>query len=379
MRKGEQLEHRKKCQAEDREQGDPRGAGQRVRCISGISSFSGLSGRGSEGEGSCQERQDLQLEGAFREDTSMRYGSSAGEKKQDEKPGRKKVVRNLSPLHLVVGLLVGASVILRASAAGIDPFYLTRIAAGKEAYQSARFQEAVEDFRIGCFGLLEQPSLLLECSARLALAQSAAGRIADADGTLRKMNELEGRFGAWSQVDLEPPARAEFSRLTKGKSGLAVLSASVASPPIEPMPRTVPVVVSQGPLPSPGRSQQPESGGVGAGRAPDVADARQLLSEKNYEGALSVSLAILERDPSSRDARKLALEAAALGRKYEFGVAQVTGLEPFRDGEVGATFYASVCLFETGSVDKARRLAEKSIPRLVPNAYVEYYKKRLLE
>jgi len=81
---------------------------------------------------------------------------------------------------------------------------------GRDSYRAARFQEAIEDFRIGCFGLLEQPPQLLECSARLALAQAAAGRAADVDVTLRKMNELEGRFGVWRQVELEPRPRVDL-------------------------------------------------------------------------------------------------------------------------------------------------------------------------
>jgi hypothetical protein len=60
------------------------------------------------------------------------------------------------------------------------------------------------------------------------------------------------------------------------------------------------------------------------------------------------------------------------------GARLVSKLEPFRDGEEGPMFYASVALFETGSVEKARRLVEKAMAKLASNPYVEYYGKKIL-
>jgi hypothetical protein len=136
-----------------------------------------------------------------------------------------------------LGFLLGVSCILPASEAGIHPFYVSRLTVGKEAYRAARFQEAVDDLRIGCFGLLEQPPILLECTARLALAQKAAGRAASVDETLRRFNEIESRFGAWKQVDLELPIRADFVKLVKERKGFDALAAAISVPAV-PSART---------------------------------------------------------------------------------------------------------------------------------------------
>lgn len=74
----------------------------------------------------------------------------------------------------------------------------------------------------------------------------------------------------------------------------------------------------------------------------------------------------------------MAMEAAVLGKNFETGVRQLPSLEPFKDGEEGSMFYGAVSLFETGSVGKARRLLERAFPKLVPNPYLDYYRKKIL-
>jgi tetratricopeptide (TPR) repeat protein len=313
-----------------------------------------------ESEGRRQERQDLKFERAPGQDTSVRYGQRADEYQQQKEAGRAKVSGKVSRMHLVFGLLLvalGVPCILRASEPGIDPFYLSRLTAGKEAYRAGRFQDAVDEFRIGCFGLLERPPALAECTARLALAQKGAGRITGVDETLRRLGEIESRFGVWKQVDLEAPLRGDFEKLVGEKKGLDVLAMTLAMKPV-PSPLATPVPIRA--------------------NVPTAADVRALLQEKSYDKALTASLAILDREPSNREVRKLVLESAVLGKSFELGAKQVSELEPFGDGDETTMFYASVSLFETGSVEKARRLLEKSIPKVVSNPYVEYYKKRIL-
>lgn len=384
---GEKLETREKREAEGRSHGGPCQGGQ-----AGL----GAAGRGrlEERESRRQESQDLKFEGASREDASVGNGRRGDEKQQKKEAGRAKV-SGKSRLHFVFGLLLGVSFILRASAAGIDPFYLARLAAGKEAYRAARFQEAVDELRIGCFGLLEQPPLLLECTARLALAQKAVGRTASVDETLRRFNEIESRFGVWKEVVLEPPLRADFVKLVKERKGFDSLFAAISAPSvpsapaapsaptatptpvITPIPTPTPVVTPKSTptpviTPKSNPMPQPEKG-------PTLADVQKLLQEKSFDQALAVSLAILDREPGSREIQKIVLETAVLSKNFETGAKQVPKLEPFWEGEVGPMFYASVALFETGSVEKARPLVRKAVAKLASSPYVEYYKKRILD
>ncbi len=79
--------------------------------------------------------------------------------------------RRLLFARVAAVFLVGVAV--RAQA---DDFTRARLATGIDAYASKRFAEASDQFRIACFGLLDQPVALTEGLVRLALAQDAAGR-----------------------------------------------------------------------------------------------------------------------------------------------------------------------------------------------------------
>jgi hypothetical protein len=371
VREGEKLKTREKRETDGRSHGGPYQGGQ-----AGL----GDPGRFEEREGRCQEGQNLELECSPGEDASVGNGRRGDEKQQKKEAGRAKV-SGKSRLHFGygfgfgLGFLFGVSFILRVSAAGIDPFTAARLTAGKEAYRAARFQEAVDELRIGCFGLLEQPPLLLECTARLALAQKAAGRAASVDETLRRFNEIESRFGVWKEVGLEPPLRADFVKLVKERKGFDGLFAAISAPAVPATPAvpsaptaTPTPVITPNPTPLP----QPKKG-------PTVADVQKLLQEKSFDQAHVASLAILDREPRSREIQKLVLETAVLSKNFEMGARQVSKLEPFRDGEEGPMFYASVALFETGSVEKARRLVEKALAKLASNPYVDYYKMKILD
>src|SRR5215813_15406480 len=90
-----------------------------------------------------------------------------------------------------------------------EDFYESRLKAGQEAYRQNRIPEAIDQFRISAFGFLNRPSLLSESLARLALAQDAAGRTADAEATLSRFLEVERRFSTYAQIKLEPGTRTE--------------------------------------------------------------------------------------------------------------------------------------------------------------------------
>ncbi len=125
---------------------------------------------------------------------------------------------------LLAGLAVAALIALAPHARG-DDFANARLAAGIDAYASKRFPEAADQFRIACFGLLEQPVVLTEGLARLALAQEAAGRKADATATLHRFLEIEKRFSGYARARLDGPTRAAFEALLKSHVSAEVLAA----------------------------------------------------------------------------------------------------------------------------------------------------------
>jgi len=105
---------------------------------------------------------------------------------------------------------------LMMTLAGVAPgedFYEARLRAGKDAFKQKRAIDAIDQFRIAAFGLLESPPLLSESLARLALAESAAGLSAEVTATLSRFLDVERRFGSYGKAQLEPEIRAEFQAL----------------------------------------------------------------------------------------------------------------------------------------------------------------------
>lgn len=92
-------------------------------------------------------------------------------------------------------------------------FYTDRLAAGKAAVQAQRFDDAANEFRIACFGFLDQPLLLSEGLVRLALAESEAKQLDELRQTLSRFLEVERRFPAYAKAALEPETRRDFEGL----------------------------------------------------------------------------------------------------------------------------------------------------------------------
>jgi hypothetical protein len=116
--------------------------------------------------------------------------------------------------HLLLGV---AGIISAVALAGNIDFYQQRLQAGIEAFRAKRLQEAVDELRIAAFGMLEQPTVLLDTLARLALAQQAVGRTADAELTLNRFIEVERKFNSWGKSRLEPELKTQFEALLAKK------------------------------------------------------------------------------------------------------------------------------------------------------------------
>jgi hypothetical protein len=131
-----------------------------------------------------------------------------------------------------------AGVVLAVAPASLlgDDFSLERLRAGEGAFKARRIPEAVDQLRIACFGLLDEPVLLSEGLARLAMAQEAAGRRGDVVATLNRFLEVERRFGVYARSHLDETARAQFQALllsrlpTEAVAAVPTLSSLVRRP-----------------------------------------------------------------------------------------------------------------------------------------------------
>jgi hypothetical protein len=133
-----------------------------------------------------------------------------------------KIPRRCAAFCAAFLLLAGAP-----AARAADDFGATRMSAGIDAYRVRRYPEASDQFRIACFALLDQPALLVEGLARLALAQEAEGRRTDAERTLARFLDVERRFGTYAKSRLDASTRAEFENLLRAR----VATESLASVP----------------------------------------------------------------------------------------------------------------------------------------------------
>ncbi|MBI2213551.1 MAG: hypothetical protein HYU52_07885 [Acidobacteria bacterium] len=112
----------------------------------------------------------------------------------------------------------GAAVLAATIIAGAIPafgadFYETQLRLGAESFRAGRFAEAVDYFRIANFGLLERPELLSEGLARLAMANSAAGRKDELDKTLTRFLAIERQYPSWASSAMPDEERAAFEKL----------------------------------------------------------------------------------------------------------------------------------------------------------------------
>ena len=229
---------------------------------------------------------------------------------------------------LQLPLLLSLVVALSLAAAPADDFYLLRLRIGEEAVRQGKPLEAVDDLRIACFGLLEQPVLLTEGIVHLALVQAKLGRTADADATLIRFAEVERKFAALKSADLDPATRKEFVALARARLSPEVVKAlGGLNPPAAAAPAEVPP-----PLP-----------------------------------------------PAGREELRAQLEKEVLGKQWKKAAAIVPKLEPFVDGEEVSSFYAAVSAFETGDREKAKVLVKPAARRVTKSPYVDYYLKKILE
>ncbi len=108
---------------------------------------------------------------------------------------------------------MGLAAVAAIAAAPTGDFNEARLQSGQSLYAEKRYLEAIDQFRVAAFGYLNEPGPLSNTLARLALAQTAAARPADADATIQRFLEVQRRFPAYPPPGLEGAAQADFRAL----------------------------------------------------------------------------------------------------------------------------------------------------------------------
>jgi tetratricopeptide (TPR) repeat protein len=290
-------------------------------------------------------------------------------------------------------LLATGGFCFRDSALLAEDFNEVRLQAGIDAYRQQRYLEAIDQFRVAAFGLLDQPAALSEALVRLSLAQAAAGKNEDVAQTLNRFLEVERRFGVYGKAKLDPGTRSDFRALLVRSVPAATLnaiptlsallqaedpkaadrqqrSAKTPSPEVIATANTQVTGVRTTPPPAPSAAAGSHSQNV-------LAESRRLVSAGKADEAQKALTEAIKTDPSNRDLRLALLEAACLSRAYAQGAAQLPAVMPFREGEAASMFYAAVVLYETGKQDEAREYMKNAAAK-VSGPLVDEYSKKIL-
>lgn len=107
----------------------------------------------------------------------------------------------------LVGLLASLGTL---PARGAHPFYERLLGDGIAALELGNAETARQDLEIAAFGFLDEPPLLARALVYLGLAQLELDQDEGVQKTLRRLVEIEERFGAYDAANLPAAVRADF-------------------------------------------------------------------------------------------------------------------------------------------------------------------------
>jgi tetratricopeptide (TPR) repeat protein len=323
------------------------------------------------------------------------------------------------PVALPAGFRLGAP-----TAEAAHPFYERRLTEGTLALEQERPQEAARLLEIAAFGLLDEPPRLSEALVRLALAQAEIGKPAAFRETLRRVAEIEERFGAYREADLTVAERTAFDQRITELTPSSELDRSpalqrllqVPAGPEEPSGEPTSALTDSSQTESapsesaPSENAPTENAKTENASAPAspvqqvpveltpeeqqrVTRAREILSRarraRELDEALTLARPVADGHPVRRDLQQLVGEIAYRSSRWEeavryleSGVAPVLGSagspRASRPERPELLFYLAVALFESGRPKEAVEPLELALPQLERTPFVESYAEKIL-
>lgn len=314
-------------------------------------------------------------------------------------------------------LIVSISV---STAEAQHPFYDNLAREGAVALEREDWSTAAETLRVAAFGLLDEPALLAEALAGLAVAQAA---LEDPDGfteTLTRLVDLEERFGAYGDASLTPSLRTRFEAAALAHGPEVLLNAVPAFRPILER-RQETTAAANGGDGSPSRRERraarraaeqaetapavPEVTDVEVVEVVEVAQAggspaessaspgltaderevldrsRATLAEASEPAQLREALVavreVADRLPDHQEAQILAGEIAYRASRFEEAAHFFDRVGADRPNRPDLAFYMAVTWYETGQRERAAEVLEPSLPRLQRTPFVESWIRKI--
>jgi tetratricopeptide (TPR) repeat protein len=300
----------------------------------------------------------------------------------------------------------------------VDLFYADLLRDGTHAFDRGDYAVAARHFRLACFGMLDEPKMLGECLARLALAQDKSGDTTSFRDTFARLVEVEERFQGYSQSSLPPETR---TLLEQRMAALIPAATLAASPPTlrgagrkpdaqatqaakpksdkpQPIERstTAPAPARPTTPPPPAAvapQTQPPVTGAAPGKATPAAAvvddgrkkqerARKLLAEsgtaRELKEAFQLAREVADQHPESREAQLLAGEAAYRISRWSEAADYLGRAGGPGEDQPELLFYLAVSLFESGNGQAAAAPLRRALPNLQRTPYVDAYAKKIL-
>jgi tetratricopeptide (TPR) repeat protein len=311
-------------------------------------------------------------------------------KRQGKFPGKNTLACPYALLlgMLAVGVALTASPALQAqappaetnlaqnAAPSIDPFYTRLLRDGIRAGARGAHGEAARLLELACFGFLDDPKVLTEGLAHLALAQAALQDAPGIQATFDRLALLEERFGAYSSAPLTPDLQQRLAELWPRFVNPAVLqdSPGFQAPPLSPVLPEEPLQNDLATTPEPFSLTQDE--------IDQLQQARALMGKARTAGDLVEPLAlareIADGNPEASEAQHLTAEIAYRASRWQEAARYFRrGGDP-GDEQPALLFFMAVSLFESGDRDAAAALLRRALPRMQRTPYVSTYAERIL-
>lgn len=283
---------------------------------------------------------------------------------------------------LALALAVGLALVCAPDAEGAHPFYERRLTEGTLALEQGRPAEAAHELEIAAFGLLDEPPRLIEALVRLALARARMEDGAGFRAAVRRVSEVEERFGVYREAALSPAERDAFARQIVALTPPAVLE---RTPALRGLLGTEELAEggAEDDAIEPDPSPEPESPPPLSPAEQERADrARAILSRalqsEELEEALDLARPLADAHPDRPELQQLVGEIAYRSSKWEQAIRYLRrGADPLPQ-RPELLFYLAVSLYESGRVDEASAPLRRALPRLERTAFVDEYVTKIL-
>jgi tetratricopeptide (TPR) repeat protein len=306
----------------------------------------------------------------------------------------------MKPRILIAALALLAALPLSAA----DLFYLDLLRDGTHAFDRGDHATAARQLRLACFGMLDEPKLLGECLARLALAQDKSGDVSGFRETFSRLVEIEERFQGYSQSSLPPAARtaleqrmaalipaptlAASPQALRGTAGRKPEAQAASKPPAakpqtdKPQPIERAATPASPPAPAVAQPSPPAAPGTPTEAERQKLDkARKLLTETNVRQlreAFQLAREVADAHPELRDVQQLAGEAAYRISKWSEAADYLGRAGGPGEDQPELLFYLAVALYESGAAQTAATPLRRALPNLQRTPYVDGYAKKIL-